>query len=132
MNDKLLFISSAGSFTSSVRDRRKSVRGNRNSTSALVTSIRMSAPINYGRIQHAGVLVKDTETAKQFYMSVFGMEDEDHLRNPKLPFNGSFLRAGSSQIHLMELPNPDPKDGRPDHVGRYVFILFDVQLLTEY
>ena len=82
-----------------------------------VAAVRASA-VEYGRIQHCGVLVKDTEASKSFYMNVFGMEDEDYLRNPKLPFNGSFLRAGASQIHLMELPNPDPLTGRPAHGGR--------------
>lgn len=79
-----------------------------------------SPPVRYGRIQHAGVLVKDTALSKQFYMHVFGMEDDDALRNPKLPFKGSFLKAGSSQIHLMQLPSPDPEQGRPEHGGRYV------------
>lgn len=79
-----------------------------------------ASAVQYGRIQHAGVLVKDTATSKQFYMDVFGMQDDDELRNPKLPFKGSFLKAGSSQIHLMQLPNPDPLDGRPEHGGRYV------------
>ncbi|PXF45338.1 hypothetical protein BWQ96_04858 [Gracilariopsis chorda] len=74
--------------------------------------------LSYGRIQHAGVLVRDTQVAKRFYMAVFGMADDDHLRNPKLPFNGAFLRAGASQIHLMELPSPDPLEGRPEHGGR--------------
>lgn len=74
--------------------------------------------VRYGRIQHAGVLVTSTEVAKQFYMQVYGMQDDDHLRNPKLPFKGSFMRAGSSQIHLMELPSPDPIMGRPVHGGR--------------
>lgn len=79
-----------------------------------------SETIHYGRIQHAGVLVKDTAVSKKFYMDVFGMHDEDKLRNPKLPFKGSFLKAGSSQIHLMQLPSPDPEDGRPEHGGRCV------------
>lgn len=76
--------------------------------------------MQYGRIQHAGVLVKDTAASKKFYMEVLGMLDDSQLRNSKLPFKGAFLKAGSSQIHLMELPNPDPEEGRPDHGGRYV------------
>lgn len=78
----------------------------------------MSSRVQYGRIQHAGVLVKDSAASKKFYMEVYGMEDEDSFRNPKLPFKGSFLKAGSSQIHLMELPSPDPETGRPEHGGR--------------
>lgn len=77
-----------------------------------------SNAIDYGRIQHAGILVKDTKRSKQFYMDVFGMADDDELRNPKLPFKGAFLRVGQSQIHLMELPIIDPLEGRPEHGGR--------------
>lgn len=78
----------------------------------------MTTAVQYGRIQHAGVLVKNTVESKKFYMDVFGMDDDTALRNTKLPFKGAFLRAGSSQIHLMELPNPDPLHGRPEHGGR--------------
>ncbi len=79
----------------------------------------MSTPSpGYLGIQHAGMLVEDTERAKKFYMEVFGMEDDTEKRNPKLPFKGAFLKAGVSQIHLMELPSLDPKEGRPDHGGR--------------
>lgn len=76
------------------------------------------AKVQYGGIQHVGMLVEDTATAKRFYMDVLGMTDDDALRNPNLPFVGAFLRAGNSQVHLMELPSVDPKVGRPDHGGR--------------
>lgn len=82
-------------------------------------SLRMSS-VEYGSIQHAGILVRDTNASKQFYMDVLGMADDTSLRNSKLPFDGAFVRAGASQIHLMQLPNPDPLDGRPEHGGRYV------------
>lgn len=82
--------------------------------------VKVSRPVQYHGIQHAGMLVENTERAKKFYTEVFGMEDETHSRNPKLPFKGAFMRAGNSQIHLMELPSPDPIEGRPDHGGRYV------------
>jgi glyoxylase I family protein len=64
------------------------------------------------------MLVEDTAAARQFYMEVLGMTDDYDLRNPNLPFDGTFLRAGNSQIHLMELPSVDPKTGRPAHGGR--------------
>lgn len=31
------------------------------------------------------------------------------------------------QIHLMELPNPDPVDGRPEHGGRDRHVAFTIQ-----
>lgn len=84
-------------------------------TAAVETSTKN---VEYHGIQHAGMIVEDTQVAKKFYIDVFGMEDDSHTRNPKLSFKGAFMRAGNSQIHLMELPNPDPKQGRPDHGGR--------------
>lgn len=74
--------------------------------------------IEYGAIQHIGLLVASTARAKAFYTDVLGMADDEHLRNPALPFGGTFVRAGDSQIHLMELPSPDPTTGRPEHGGR--------------
>lgn len=75
-------------------------------------------PITYGGVQHAGVLVASTPTSLAWYTGLLGMADDTHLRNAALPFPGAFVRAGASQIHLMELPNPDPVDGRPPHGGR--------------
>lgn len=90
-------------------------------TSGSSTEPTSAQKIEYGCIQHVGMLVEDTETAKRFYMDILGMSDDHALRNPKLPFGGTFVRAGNSQVHLMELPSVDPKDGRPTHGGRYVF-----------
>lgn len=70
-----------------------------------------STPLKYGGLQHAGVLVSNTESAKQFYMDVFGFLDDTHLRPTTLPYPGAFLRCGADQIHLMELPSMDPKEG---------------------
>jgi hypothetical protein len=38
--------------------------------------------------------------------------------NDKLPYKGAWLWVGAEMIHLMELPNPDPVEGRPEHGGR--------------
>src|SRR5690348_3722484 len=35
--------------------------------------------------------------------------------------------ARTTQIHLMELPNPDPLEGRPDHGGRDRHLAFTVR-----
>jgi len=37
---------------------------------------------------------------------------------PDLAYPGAWLVIGGGQIHLLELPNPDPVDGRPAHGGR--------------
>lgn len=77
-----------------------------------------SGEIVYGGLQHCGVLVSDHIASKKFYAEIFGFKDESHLRPAKLPYPGAFLRLGADQIHLMELPNPDPTEGRPEHGGR--------------
>ena len=74
--------------------------------------------LKYGGLQHAGVLVTNTEKSKKWYMEVFGFLDDSHLRPDTLPYPGAFLKCGSDQIHLMELPSMDPKEGRPAHGGR--------------
>lgn len=45
---------------------------------------------------------------------------------PDLGYPGAWLRAGEQQVHLLQLPNPDPRDGRPAHGGRDRHIAFDV------
>ncbi|KAJ1434754.1 hypothetical protein B484DRAFT_446392 [Ochromonadaceae sp. CCMP2298] len=72
----------------------------------------------YGGLHHAGLLVADTQLAKKFLMEVFGFSDESELRPKTLPYPGAFLRCGAHQIHLMELPNPDADNARPEYVGR--------------
>jgi glyoxylase I family protein len=76
------------------------------------------AAIQFGGIQHAGVIVSDTDASVRFYTQVLGMEDDTQYRPTTLPFRGAFVRAGAHQLHLMELPNPDPVSGRPQHGGR--------------
>ena len=73
------------------------------------------APIGWGGIPHVGLLVADTPRAKAFYCDVLGMKDETDLRPVKLPFAGLFLRCGEQQVHILQLPNPDPNtaDARP-------------------
>ena len=66
---------------------------------------------------HTSVLVKDTDRALEFYTGVLGLE-RNHAR-PELPYPGAWLDLGDGgQIHLIELPNPDPLEGRPTHGGR--------------
>lgn len=59
------------------------------------------------------------------------MERVDGLRRigrPELGFPGLWYSLGGGlQLHLLELPNPDPVTGRPDHGGRdrHVALLVD-------
>lgn len=47
-----------------------------------------------------------------------GLEINEARPHDKLPYRGAWLWVGSEMIHLMELPNPDPLNGRPEHGGR--------------
>ena len=64
---------------------------------------------------HVSLIVADTAKALGFYQGVLGLELEER---PNLAFPGAWLRVGTRQIHLLELPNPDPIAGRPAHGGR--------------
>ena len=67
-------------------------------------------------IHHASYIVEDTQRALAFYCGVLGLI-QDHNR-PDLGYPGAWLQVGDGQIHLLELPNPDPVEGRPEHGGR--------------
>ena len=67
-------------------------------------------------IQHVSVIVADTERALVFYRDILGLPVDP--QRPDLGYPGAWLTLGAQQIHLLELPNPDPVTGRPAHGGR--------------
>jgi len=67
-------------------------------------------------LHHVSLLVADTERSLGFYRDLLGLEPDPS--RPDLGFPGAWLGIGAQQIHLLELPNPDPLDGRPPHGGR--------------
>jgi glyoxylase I family protein len=67
-------------------------------------------------IQHVSVIVANTERALAFYRDVLGLPVD--RQRPELGYPGAWLTIGAQQIHLLELPNPDPSTGRPAHGGR--------------
>jgi glyoxylase I family protein len=79
-------------------------------------------------IHHVSLIVADTQRAVDFYQGVFGLEVASD--RPDLPFPGAWLRVGDQQIHLLELPNPDPVDGRPAHGGRDRHLAMQVTALA--
>ena len=66
-------------------------------------------------IHHASIIVSDTGRALAFYRDLLGIPT---CERPDLGFPGAWLQIGDQQIHLLELPNPDPVTGRPEHGGR--------------
>lgn len=66
-------------------------------------------------LHHSSLLVADTEQSLKFYRDILGMEQ---TTRPDLAYPGAWLQVGEQQVHLIELPNPDPITGRPPHGGR--------------
>ena len=66
-------------------------------------------------LNHASFIVEDVEKSLGFYRDILGLEQ---VERPDLGFPGAWLQLGIQQIHLRELDNPDPKEGRPVHGGR--------------
>ena len=75
-------------------------------------------------ILHVSMIVADTERALVFYGDVLGLPLNDE--RPDLGYPGAWLQCGNQQIHLLELPNPDPVRGRPEHGGRDRHAAFSV------
>ncbi|KAK6941348.1 Glyoxalase/fosfomycin resistance/dioxygenase domain [Dillenia turbinata] len=69
-------------------------------------------------IHHVGILCENLERSLDFYQNILGLEINEARPHDKLPYRGAWLWVGSEMIHLMELPNPDPLTGRPEHGGR--------------
>ena len=67
-------------------------------------------------LAHASLIVSDTQRALAFYGDLLGLELDSS--RPDLGYPGAWLAVGAQQIHLLELPNPDPQTGRPAHGGR--------------
>ena len=65
---------------------------------------------------HASLLVSDTKRSVDFYRNILHLTLNQS--RPDLGYPGAWLDVGEQQIHLIELPNPDPVRGRPEHGGR--------------
>lgn len=78
-------------------------------------------------ILHVSMIVADTQKALAFYGDVLGLTVDDE--RPDLGYPGAWLQCGEQQIHLLELPNPDPVTGRPEHGGRDRHAAFAIENL---
>lgn len=66
-------------------------------------------------LAHVSLVVADTARALAFYQ---GLLQLPVLPRPALGFPGAWLDLGNVHLHLLEVPNPDPVQGRPAHGGR--------------
>lgn len=82
-------------------------------------------------LHHVSLIVSDTQRALAFYRDLLGMRVLPE--RPELGFPGAWLAVGDLQIHLLEVANPDPVDGRPAHGGRdrhAAFAVSDLEALV--
>ena len=70
---------------------------------------------NIYSLHHASLVVANTDISRGFYCDILGLQQ---VERPDLGFPGAWLQLGAQQIHLLELENPDPITGRPEHGGR--------------
>ncbi|XP_050215531.1 glyoxylase I 4 [Mercurialis annua] len=121
-------------YISSVSQFNPTLGGDRSRSLSLKTKVRVSAEANvvenesvsgsdkidYGvvSVHHVGVLCENLERSLEFYQGILGLEINEARPHDKLPYRGAWLWVGSEMIHLMELSNPDPLTGRPEHGGR--------------
>ncbi len=80
------------------------------------------------RIHHVSLIVADTERSLAFYRGLLGLTLD--RQRPDLGYPGAWLWVGDQQIHLLELPNPDPLEGRPQHGGRDRHLALTVENIT--
>lgn len=97
--------------------------------SRLVMRNESEAMTKVKKFLHASVLVADTEAAVEFYEKLLGLTPS--TQRPDLGYPGAWLEIGEQQIHLIELPNPDPVTGRPEHGGRDRHIALAVANIEE-
>lgn len=78
-------------------------------------------------LDHISIIVSDTQRAVDFYRGVLGLAS---VERPELGFPGAWLALGPDvTLHLLELANPDPRAGRPQHGGRDRHIALRVSAL---
>jgi glyoxylase I family protein len=78
-------------------------------------------------VLHVSFIVENTAKSLNFYTGVLGMPVNES--RPTLGYPGAWLQCGEQQIHLLELANPDPVQGRPEHGGRDRHAAFSVDNL---
>ena len=87
-------------------------------------------PFEILRLHHVSLVISNTVRSVDFYQNLLGLEWV-HDR-PDLGFPGAWFQIGDQQIHLLEVPNSDPVQGRPRHGGRDRHVAFHVQGLEKF
>ena len=78
-------------------------------------------------LHHSSLIVSNINKSLAFYRDTLGLQQ---VERPDLGFPGAWFQLGSQQIHLLELENPDPTTGRPEHGGRDRHVALNAVSLT--
>ncbi|MGI9212281.1 MAG: VOC family protein [Methylococcaceae bacterium] len=66
-------------------------------------------------LHHVSLIASNLELSRGFYEGILGLTPSN--ARPALPFDGVWYDIGNQQIHLLNVPNPDPALGRAEHGG---------------
>jgi catechol 2,3-dioxygenase-like lactoylglutathione lyase family enzyme len=60
-------------------------------------------------IHHVAVIVRDVESSKRFYLSVFGFQEIERLTARVSSHKGAWFRVGQLELHLQQREEPVDK-----------------------
>lgn len=80
-------------------------------------------------LDHCSLIVANTSKALEFYKGILDLEVD--ISRPDIGYPGAWLHVGSSQIHLLEVPDPYAQAVRPEHGGRDNHVALQVSDLEE-
>lgn len=104
------------------------IEQSRQMSQALLHDVKEITAMQITAIHHLSLLVANTECALAFYHGLLRLP---LASRPELGFPGAWLNIGGQQLHLLELPNPDPVSARPEHAGRDRHLALTVEGLDE-
>ena len=80
-------------------------------------------------LDHCSLIVANTSKALEFYKGILDLEVD--ISRPDIGYPGAWLQVGSSQIHLLEVPDPYAQAVRPENGGRDNHVALQVSDLEE-
>jgi len=83
----------------------------------------------FNSILHSSVIIADVEKSLTLYRDILGLNVDSS--RPDLGYPGAWLKVGDQQIHLIQLPNPDPTIHRPKHGGHDRHVALETQQFDE-
>ena len=78
---------------------------------------------------HASLLTENLHRSLEFYQGLLGLELDPS--RPNMGYSGAWLNISNLQIHLLQLPNPDPVVERPVHAGHDRHLALTVSNIDE-